>query len=306
MKIFKFDTHFFCIAVVALYVAVPLKTVAQNKPHGYFVQRNTTLGQPISYSLSYRHDPTAEVIFPDSSYNFAPFELKKKQLFTTKTNQHGSLDSVVYTLVSFDIQPLKKLALPIQIMNGNDTTFIFSEIDSVFFKENISDSLLQEATLKNDTFLLPAEKEIDTWRYTKVILSVLLGLGVLFLLFGKIIFRTYKLFVFTRKHRDFTSKFKRYIRESTNENASLHKALLLWKNHLQWLENKPFNSFTTKEILDNIPNERLGEALREIDMAIYGGVYSTQMPFAMNKLMDIANELYKIQLTEYAHKLRQQ
>ena len=74
---------------------------------------------------------------------------------------------------------------------------------------------------------------------------------------------------------------------------NLGKALVLWKKHLQWLSKKPYSSYTTKEIIDQLPNERLEEALRGVDSAIYGGILSTQMPFAMNVLQEKAIEIYK-------------
>ena len=53
-----------------------------------------------------------EVIFPDSSYNFSPFEWVSKEYFPTHTNESGSLDSVVYTLTCFDLAPVQQLVDP--------------------------------------------------------------------------------------------------------------------------------------------------------------------------------------------------
>jgi hypothetical protein len=47
----------------------------------------------------------------------------------------------------------------------------------------------------------------------------------------------------------------------------------------------------------------LEDALREVDSAIYGGILSTQMPAAMNTLLDKATELYKNRREELAASL---
>jgi len=67
----------------------------------------------------------------------------------------------------------------------------------------------------------------------------------------------------------------------------------------------PFTTLTTKEIVEAIPNERLGEALRTMDMNIYGEVQSSQMIFAMSKLLDIANERYLENRKTYETKLKE-
>ena len=68
-------------------------------------------------------------------------------------------------------------------------------------------------------------------------------------------------------------------------------------------QKRPYSSYTSKEIITHLPNERLEEALREIDSAIYGGILSTQMPFSMNVLLDKSIELYKKQRTALAESL---
>ena len=52
-----------------------------------------------------------------------------------------------------------------------------------------------------------------------------------------------------------------------------------------------------------MPNERLEEALKEVDSAIYGGILSTQMPASMEVLLEKATELYKNRREELAANL---
>lgn len=271
-------------------------------PKGKFLQDSMHIGQPIQFAFSYLHSPSDEIFFPDSSYNFSPFELKKKVVFPTTTTAKGSLDSVIYELVCYSTQPTQHLRLPIFQLIQQDSLVIYSRTDTITLRQLVADSLTNARVL-SDKQLISVEYATDYWRYIRKSLTALL-IGILFYsLFAKTIQRKYYAFVFRKRHRDFTSDFKRWMREFEQPKI-LNEALIAWKQHLQWLEKKPFSSFTTKEIIENIPNERLGEALREIDMAIYGGLMSPQMPFALNKLLEVANEIFKQRFDEYKEQLR--
>ena len=74
----------------------------------------------------------------------------------------------------------------------------------------------------------------------------------------------------------------------------------MWKEHLEWLEKRPYTSYTSKEIINRLPSESLEESLHDVDTAIYGGILSTQMPIAMNVLLNKAVELYRKRREELA------
>ncbi len=271
------------------------------KPIGRFQTDSIELGRPIDYALSYHHSPSAEVFFPDTTYNFYPFEIIRRNIFPTSTTNGVSTDSVVYTLVTFDIAKNQKLGLPIFLLSKRDCTEVYSLADSVFLKEMIKvpvDSLY----LKTDTRLLALSQQVN---YPKI-LTYLLGLFgivlIIYAFFGRFIRKQYTLFLFGRRHKDFQTNYKKFTR-STLDDVTIGKALVLWKKHLEWLEKRPYTSYTTKEIISRLPNERLEEALREVDSAIYGGILSTQMPSAMNILLEKAAELYKNRREELAASL---
>lgn len=50
----------------------------------------------------------------------------------------------------------------------------------------------------------------------------------------------------------------------------IEKAVGLWKKHLEYFENKPISSYTSKEISQLIPEESLISSLKNLDKAIYG------------------------------------
>ncbi len=271
------------------------------KPIGRSQTDSIELGRPIDYALSYHHNPSAEVFFPDTTYNFYPFEIIRRNIFQTLTTNGVSIDSVIYTLVTFEITKNQKLGLPIYVLSKRDCTMVYSLTDSVFLKEMIKTSV-DSLQLKTDTKLLVLSQQVN---YPKILTYILGILGVVFIiyaLFGRFIRKQYTLFLFSRRHVDFLANYKKFTR-STLDDVTIGKTLVLWKKHLEWLERRPYTSYTTKEIVSRLPSARLEDALREVDSAIYGGILSTQMPSAMNTLLDKATELYKNRREELAASL---
>jgi hypothetical protein len=272
-------------------------TYAQ-KPIGRFLTDSVELGRPFDYALSYYHSPSDEVFFPDTTYNFYPFEMVRRNYFTTITNKNRSLDSVVYTLVTFDISKTQKFNLPIYLLGKRDCTAVFAPLDSIFLKEMIktsTDSLM----LKTETKLMPLQQQVN---YPKI-LGYLLGLvgilGIIYAFFGRRIEKQYRLFLFARRHKEFVGNYRKITRGML-DSGNIGKALVMWKEHLEWLENRPYTSYTSKEIINRLPSESLEESLHDVDTAIYGGILSTHMPVAMNVLLDKAVELYRKRRAELA------
>lgn len=271
------------------------------KPIGKFQTDSIELGRQIEYTLSYHHNPSAEVFFPDTTYNFYPFEIINRKMYPTVTTNGVSVDSVIYTLVTFDISKNQKLRLPIYLLSKRDCTAVYSLADSVFLKEMIK-SPVDSLQLKTDIRLLPLSQQVN---YPKILTYILGLLGlvlIIYAFFGRFIRKQYTLFLFGRRHKDFQTNYKKFTR-STLDDVTIGKALVLWKKHLEWLEKRPYTSYTTKEIISRLPNERLEEALREVDSAIYGGILSTQMPSSMEILLEKATELYKNRREELASSL---
>ncbi|WP_353722648.1 hypothetical protein [Dyadobacter sp. 676] len=82
-------------------------------PKGAFHTDSVEVGKPVYFSLSVRHRPDMEIFFPDSTFDFSPFELVSKRSFVSSTDARGTLDSAVYHLISFDVSKVQKLGLPV-------------------------------------------------------------------------------------------------------------------------------------------------------------------------------------------------
>ena len=303
-EIFSKKLIFFLVVNCSLIIGPPTVDnchAQKTLPQGKFLTDSVELGRPFDYALSYHHAPSAEVFLPDTTYNFYPFEIVRRNFFPTITINGNSLDSVVYTLVTFDITKTQKLNLPIYVLSKRDCTAVFALPDSVFLKEMIKTSI-DSLSFKTDTRLLPLSQQLNYLEILTYISGILVFIGLVYAFFGRFIRKQYRLFLFGRKHKDFVTNYKKYTRTILDD-ITIGKALVLWKKHLEWLEKTPYSSYTSKEIITRLPSERLEEALREVDTAIYGGILSTQMPFAMNVLLDKAIELYKVRRAELAASL---
>ena len=289
------------LIINTLLLIITQKTFAQipswTPPKGKFLSDSVKVGLPVKYALSYRHKATADVFFPDSAYNFSPFEMVRREYFNTVTDQNGSLDSVVYTLITFEVTPVQELSLPVYVRAKRDCTRVFAPMDYVVLNSIIKPNLnIDTLYLKKDTRLIPIAQQVNFPLIFLIIIGLLLLIGMVFWFFGKPIRRQVRLFNFRRRYDDFRKLFQRLSRgtdDAKKRLENIEKAVVLWKKYIERIENKPFTTFTTKEILDNLKDNRLSDALREIDATVYGGVYSSKTIASLQVLQELAEGLYR-------------
>jgi hypothetical protein len=293
--------HFKYLIINTLLLIITQKPIAQipswTPPKGKFLSDSVKVGLPVQYALSYRHKATADIFFPDSTYNFAPFEMVKREYFNTVTDSNGSLDSVVYTLISFEVTPVQELSLPVFVRAKRDCTRVFAPMDYVVLNSIIDPNVrIDSLSLKKDTRLIPIAQQVNFPLIFLIIIGLLLLIGMVFWFFGKPIRRQVRLFNFRRRYDDFRKLFQRLSRgteDAKKRLENIEKAVVLWKKYIERIENKPFTTFTTKEILDNLKDSRLSDALREIDATVYGGVYSSKTIASLQVLQELAEGLYR-------------
>ena len=276
------------------------KSQSQNlRPKVYFLTDSIEIGRPFRLALSLNHNFKTEVFFPDTTYKFSPFEVLKYEYFDTKTTNGISLDSAVYTLIPFDLASKQQISLPIWAIIKQDCTAFFSETKTIPLKLTLSETARDTAQLKIDTNIKPLKQQINFPLILLVsVLTLLFGTGV-YLIFGSQIQRQWRVYQLFLRNQEFKRALTRLSknRKKTNEIQSVEEALILWKKYMQRLEKKPFMTFTTKEIIDNLPNESLDAALQRIDAMIYGGMASTKTEELMAILKEIARENYRKQIT---------
>jgi len=265
---------------------------------GKFQEDSVVIGQAIHYSLYVRHPKGQEVFFPNANQNFGAFETVKREFFATKTTASGSLDSAVYTLRLFNLDPVQKLQIPIYLQQEPDCTLIYPAVDSVHLKrllphpERIDlDSLYQSIPIK------PLTPKTDLKNVFGAGISLLILAGLIYWIFGKAITRLFRRYLLWRRHREFRRTFQRYARQVAGTPVgltNLEKAFSAWKKYLEQLTQLPFTTFTSKEMLDNLADESMEKVLNEMDSAIYGGNFSTKTTESVQYLDALATNLYEL------------
>lgn len=259
----------------------PFLTAAQSmpQPQGTFVQRKVKIGEPLQYTLVYKHPAEQEVIFPDSGYRYAPFEFVKKEAFPTFTQDSISTDSAIYHLRTFSVEPVQTLNLPVFLLQRADTVLLYGTPAKLHLNEVVK-TLPDPLAFKTQVALVPVEPRFN-YPY------LLAGLGLLALLIGVVWFTfrrgllmRYRLYTLKKKHTYFVNRYNIFIDRfhTSSSLVNMEKAITLWKNYLTDLEDIAINSFTTKEIVTYYENdEDVTTALKLFDRAIYGNILSEKV-----------------------------
>jgi hypothetical protein len=261
---------------------------------GRFLSDTIKVGLPVQYALSSRHLAATQVIFPDSGFAFGPFEWVGKKYFPTRTDRLGiSTDSAVYTLVSFQLEDVQRLALPVYVVQPRDCTAVFAAADSVFLKRLVAPE--SAAQLRTNTRPAAVPQQANYPLFAGIVAGILLLAGVVYLSFGKRIMKQYKLFRMGRHHRGFVNDYEKLVRRIRQQVdvATVANAVVIWKEYMEWLEERPFSTYTTKEIVEILPDQGLAEALQETDRVIYAQMPSENSFRSVRTLEYIALRRYR-------------
>ncbi len=269
------------------------------KPQGHFLKDSIRIGEEVPYAFSFRYPSEMTVLFPDTTYNFFPFELNRKEYFPTVTDSIFNTDSVVYYLETFEIDSLQYLRLPAFIVTGGDSSVIFSDPDSIILVEVVKE-IPKDPKLREETNLVPVKKEFNYPVFFLVLGIILAVIILIAVFFGKSLYRSWKVFRLQRAHKRFISRFFGMIRDvgSNNPTVEVEHVLAVWKQYMEKLERKPFAKMTTTEITRSYAEPELKEQLRYIDRNIYGNERSTALFKAFDYLLKYADERYHKRIEE--------
>jgi len=245
---------------------------------GRFKTDSVKLGEPIEFYVTAKYPSDWQVLLPDSTWAFTPFEYQKKVYFPTHTINDISTDSVLYILSTFEIDSVQTLKIPAFVVLPNDCTAYESNMDTVFFKHQVSqlpDSLAAEQLpLKTNTEYSPV-----SWLFNYPVFSIIVGVLLVLLVAGWLIFgskikRHFILKRLTKNHYEFLASFDAAIDKlkAGFSPESAERSVLIWKKYMEDLVTKPYTKSTTRELKEIENNETLVSALRVIDRSIYGRI----------------------------------
>jgi hypothetical protein len=273
--------------------------------HGKFLQDSVKIGEDATYYLTVKYPSELNILFPDSTFAYMPFEFHNRKYFPTKTNYGLSYDSVIYHLRTFETDPLQHISLPIYVVHPSDCTVVYASADSISLQaliRTLPDSIsLQDLPLKRTV----AFERIPT-SFNYIILALVLGIlivmsGIGWMLFGKKIRRHYRIRKLQKNHNRFIEDFSSNL-ETLNRQPTIpvaESAAILWKSYLENLESKPYTKLTTREILKLVQNDQIRESLRSIDRTIYGN--HSVSPQSFENLKAFAEDEFRKKMEEVMH-----
>lgn len=237
---------------------------------GYFLEDSIKIGVGTPYVLTAKYPISVDLIFPDSLYDFSPYELGEKLYYPTSSGSEYSYDSAVYYLTSFEIDSIQYYQMPAFILKGKDSIVLTATKDSIFLQQLVSeipDSVAVEAMplIENTTY----KKVNFEFNYPYLIIGIvvlLIILIVVFVFFGKPIRKWFLLRKMNKTHLAYLEQLEKTITSDKN----YEYLIMLWKNYHAKLEGEPYTSYTTKELLKLAPVKSIETVLRNIDKAIYG------------------------------------
>ena len=265
----------------------------ETKPVGFFLRDSLKIGEPVPFVFSYRDKKNREVIFPDSLYNFAPFELVSKEYFKTRSNETNSVDSAVYYLTTFEIDTVQRLSLPVFLITGEDSIPNFSQMDSVVLDQVVT-QMPDSVAMEENSYYRPVSLEFN---YPYFIIAIII-LGVIFLIvlvvWGKQIRKRIRLYRLNKGLQNFKTGFDAQIENLSNDTTkqNIEQTLKYWKGYMEGLENLPLTKLTSKEIVLLMQSSSLEETLKSIDKNIYSKATVSALQNDFEFLKDYTQDRY--------------
>jgi len=298
--IFKFG-----LSLGLLLGSVGVSVAQEVTVRGGFFLDSLSVGDETGFFLSATYPRSLNVIFPDSTFAFDPFEFNGKRYFPTQTTNGKSYDSVIYYLSTFEVDRIQQLSLPVFQLNPQDCTIFTSNVDTVLLKQlvkNIPDTLTaQNLPLKVNTIYedVPYLFNYPVLFISIAVLLVVISVGWIF--FGKKIRRHFKLKKMSKAHQRFLETYNQQVETIKSAFSSTHteNALAHWKKYMEQLESRPYTKLTSRETTQLENNEVLGRNLHSIDGAIYG--HNTTVLEPLENLKQYADQRFAKKLEEVKH-----
>lgn len=275
------------------------------KVRGGFFLDSLRVGDQTGFYLTAEYPANLNIAFPDSTFNFGPFEFISKQYFPTETTSGQSYDSVIYYLSTFEIEPLQMLSLPVFQLNEHDSTIYSTDIDTVSLIElakNLPDTVTaQNVPLRQNTVY---ENVARHFNYPVLIISLAALMVIAVIVwagFGKKIRKHFKLKKMFRAHQRFLDAYNQQVEtiKAAFSATQTEHALAHWKKYMEQLESRPYTKLTTRETVRMENNEVLGKNLHSIDGAIYG--HNTRVIESLESLKQFADQRFSKKLEEVKH-----
>jgi len=233
-----------------------------------FKEDSVKIGDTITLISTLKYPLNLEIIQPDSSFKFVPFEYLDKIIFESSSSNNLIFDSTIYILRTFELDTIQSIYLKSYIVNSSDSLEILSNSDEI---KTISLVNKKNSKTKTNTLLEKINSIFNSKKFlitTGVIISIFL---LTYLLFRKKINKYFKIKRIKSETDFFKNEFDEILNNylNTNDINFLENLLLKWKRFMEKLSEKPYSSSTTSEISLFNKNVKSIKTLKEIDKCIY-------------------------------------
>ena len=288
---------------IGLFVALAIYSFGQEiEVKGGFVQDSLKIGLNVEYWMTARYPADMDFFLPDSNFNFSPYEFSSREYFETRADSSIAIDSVVYSLLSFEIDMVQYLQLPATLILDGDSTRVFSEKDSIYLVELVAQAT-DTTALKTNTAYQNVKRQFNS-PYLMIVLGTLIAIALIVLIvFGKKIKRYFVLKRMAGIHSKFLLSLSEQIeilkKSCTPEVAE--NALTIWKKYQEKIEKQPFTKLTSKEMIHYDFAKELKDPLRAIDRCVYGKLSSETVYQDFQHLEGFAQNRYDHHIDKIKH-----
>ncbi len=292
----------FIIALLLLQVV--LAQAQEIVPKGRFIQDSLLVGEPAHFSMSLRYPKQLNMLLPDSTYNFAPFELVRWQYYPTHSDSLYSYDSVVYHLTSFAPNTVQQLRLPVYMIQGKDSLPVWTVPDSVVIASVLPLAGVDSLQFESSTTYTPVEYPFNYPYFVLGVIGLLVFIFTVVAVFGKSVRRKVKLWFLRRRYQRFNRAYADRLRRFLAGDPGIRpdELLLHWKTYLEELEKKPYTKLTSQEIAAlNMDQKYWLQVLRPIDRSIYGYQSGEDLQASLSQLQELAKQKFETRKQEVLH-----
>ncbi len=267
---------------------------------GGFFEDSILIGKDMNYWIATTYPLHLEMVFPDSLFDFSPFEYSSKTYFPSRLVE-GNLvyDSTIYSIQSFEIDQVQYLQLPVIILNGRDSTIIDSPLDSVYLME-LAPIVTDSTELKTNLKYQAVDTQFNYPLLYYILGGVCLLIIVLGIVFGKRTIKWFKLLKLRKRYEKFNELFTEHIQKlKVDPDPKLaEKTLILWKKYQERLDSLPFPILTTWEILKEDFTQELEKPLTSIDRMVYGNRIQEDVYQEFHQIEDFIQHRYAKKVEE--------
>ncbi len=266
---------------------------------GGFLEDSVAIGEEIHFWLSAKYPPDLQLVLPDTNYNFAPYEFVEKTYLPSELIGQQAEDSAVYTLQSFEIDPIQYLQLSAIILADGDSLALACEMDSIIFKE-LAPVVTDTTRLKTNIEFQAVGRQFNYPLLWIILVALFVLVSVFVLVFGGKIRKSWKIKKLKKEYQTFSNIISEHIRKlkENPQPALAETALTHWKTYLEKLEKVPYTKYTSSEILEQQRNAELRDTLRQIDKTVYGKIPQNDIFERFQDIEDFTQHRYSMTLDE--------